>query len=105
MSLPSMPVWGPLMPIQRPTLAEAAAAGVSSLNSTYFLTQSVNIQLKHMGGLQCLLVSLPGLPEGFVVLVVSSQDWEQDVIWQLGHGVATVTPLLPSSNMAVPSSP
>ena len=71
MSLPSMPAQGPLMPIQRPTLVTAVAAGASPLNAIYFLIQSVHIQLQHMGGLQCLSLSLPGLPEGLVMLVVS----------------------------------
>ena len=59
------------MPIQRPNLAAAAAVRLSTLNAIYFLTQSVDIQLQHMGGLQHPLVSLPGLLEGFIVLVVS----------------------------------
>ena len=70
-----MSAQGPLMPIQRPNPPVAAAAvvaaGLSTLDAIYFLTWPVNIQLQHMGGLQCLLVSLPGLPEGFIMLVVS----------------------------------
>ena len=57
------------MPIQRPT--QVVAAGPSTLDAIYFLAQPVNIQLQHTGGLQCPPVSLPGLLEGFIVLVVS----------------------------------
>ena len=45
--------------------------GCPCLDAVHFLTQSVNVQLQHMGSLQCPAVSLPGLPEDFIKLVVS----------------------------------
>ena len=71
MSLPSILAWGPLMHFQRPTPAVAVAVGASALNAICFLTQPTNIHLQLMGGLQPPLVSLPGLLEGFIMLVVS----------------------------------
>ena len=43
----SMPAQGPLMPIQRPTpaVAAAAAVGVSTWDVIYFLAQPINVQL------------------------------------------------------------
>ena len=62
----------PLMPIQRPTsqAATAVAAGALVLGALYSLAQSCNIQFKHAGGLQHLLVSLPGLLEGLIMWVI-----------------------------------
>ena len=71
MSLPSILAQGSLMPIQRPTLVVAAAAGALALNAVCFLTQPIDIHLQHMGSLQCPPMSLPILLEGFIVLVVS----------------------------------
>ena len=88
MSLPSMLAQEPHMPIQRPTLA--VAAGASMLNTIYFLTQSVDIQLQHMGSLQHPLVCLPGLPEGFVCVgslslgtgsMISFGSWAMEWLW------------------------
>ena len=103
MSLPSMPAWGPLMPIQRPTLAVAAAAGASTLNAINLLTQPVNIQLQHVSGLQCLLVSIPGLPEGFVMFVVSPLGLGVGSCLAAGQQSGCGSPPLASSNMVVPS--
>ena len=72
MSLPSILAQGPLMPNQRPILVVAADVGALALNAICFLAQPTNIHLQHMGSLQCPLVSLPGLLEGFIVLVVSA---------------------------------
>ena len=74
MSLPSILAWGPLMPIQRPSPVVAAAAAVAvdvgalALDAVCFQTLPIDVHLLHTGGLQCPLVSLPGLPEGFVML-------------------------------------
>ena len=47
MPLQSMPAQGPLMPIQRPTpaVAAAAAVGVLTWDVIYFLAQRINVQL------------------------------------------------------------
>ena len=91
------------MLIQKPTPVVAVAARASTLNAVYFLTQSVNIQLQHMGSFQCLLASPLGLPEGFIMWVVSplglGAGSHLAAGLQSGHG----SPLGPSSNMAVPS--
>ena len=49
----SMPAQGPLMPIQRPTpaVAAAAAVGASTWNVMYFLAQPINVQVQHASGL------------------------------------------------------
>ena len=61
------------MPIQRPTLQVATAEAVEALvlGALYSLAQSFNIQFQHVGGLQCLLVSLSGLSEGLIMWVFS----------------------------------
>ena len=57
------------MPIQRPApkVAAAAAMGALVLDALYSLVQFFNILLQHMGDQQCLLVSLSGLSEGFIM--------------------------------------
>ena len=89
---------GLLMPIQRPTpavaVAVAAAVGPLTLDAVHLLTQPVSIQLQHMGGLQHLLVSLPGLPEGFVMLVVSPLGPGAGSHWVTGPWISHSSPSL-----------